>query len=95
MSDIYDVVLTKRAERNLEKVPKHIVRKLQSWIDSVEYSGLNAVKNISGYHNEPLKGERLGQWSIRLSKAYRAIYVIHQNDNVEIIKIMEVNKHDY
>ncbi|OGT44499.1 MAG: hypothetical protein A3F42_01620 [Gammaproteobacteria bacterium RIFCSPHIGHO2_12_FULL_37_34] len=76
-------------------MPLHIVRKLQSWIDDVEDTGLSEVKKISGYHDEPLKGNRTGQRSIRLSKAYRAIYIIDQEGKIEIVKILEVSKHDY
>ncbi len=48
---------------------------------------------IPGYHDEPLKWERTGQRSIRLSKAYRAFYVEH--DDMVIVEVIEVNKHDY
>ncbi len=47
----------------------------------------------SWYHDEPLKGQRIGQRSIRLSKSYRAIYIEH-NDDI-IIEVIEVNKHEY
>ncbi len=93
--DIFKAILTKPAKRDLLKVPLHIVRKLQAWIDDVEDAGLHEVRKISGYHDEPLKGNRTGQRSIRLSKAYRAIYIIDQQDKIEIVKLLEVNKHDY
>jgi proteic killer suppression protein len=54
-----------------------------------------AVRKIPGFHDEPLKGDRKGQRSIRLSKAYRAIYVIGNSGNIEIAEIIEVHKHDY
>lgn len=92
---IFKVVLTKLAKRALLKMPLHIVRKLQAWIDDVENAGLTEVRKIPGYHDEPLKGNRTGQRSIRLSKAYRAIYVIDQNGKIEIVKVLEVSKHDY
>ncbi len=79
----------------LLKMPLHIVRKLQAWIDDIENTGLNEVKKIPGYHDEPLKGNRIGQRSIRLSKAYRAIYVIDKEGKIAIVKVLEVNKHDY
>lgn len=56
---------------------------------------LGEVRKIPGYHDEPLKGTRTGQRSIRLSKAYRAIYEIDQEGKIEIVKVLEVNKHDY
>lgn len=93
--DIFSVILTKPAKRDLLNVPLHIVKKLQSWIDKVENDGLNVAKKIPGYHDEPLKGKRAGQRSIRLSKAYRAIYILDLEGKVEIVKVLEVNKHDY
>ncbi len=51
-------------------------------------------QKIKGYHDEPLKGKRKGQRSIRLSKSYRAIYTIKKNE-IEFVSIEEVNKHDY
>lgn len=93
--DIFKVILANSAKRALLKMPLHIVRKLQSWIDDVEDVGLREVRKISAYHDEPLKGKRAGQRSIRLSKAYRAIYIIDQEGKIEIIKLLEVSKHDY
>jgi proteic killer suppression protein len=93
--DIFKVVLTRQAQQNLVKLPSHIVHKLLAWVDDVENAGLSEVRKIPGYHDEPLKGSRIGQRSIRLNKAYRAIYVISQEGKIEIVKVLEVNKHDY
>jgi proteic killer suppression protein len=93
--DIYKVVLSRDAKRDLLKVPLHIVRKLQGWVDDIEYSGLCKTRKIPGYHDELLKGKRLGQRSIRLSKSYRAIYILDHENKIEIVKVLEVNKHDY
>jgi proteic killer suppression protein len=56
---------------------------------------LESVRKIKGFHDEPLKGKRLGQRSIRLNKSYRAIYVIDRDGGVEIVEVQEVNKHEY
>lgn len=93
--DIFKVILTKPVKRILLKMPLHIVRKLQAWIDDVEDVGLSEVRKIPGYHDEPLKGDRGGQRSIRLSKAYRAIYIIDHEGQIEVVKLPEVSKHDY
>lgn len=69
--------------------------KLQSWIEAIGISGLREVRKLKGYHDEPLKGSREGQRSIRLSKAYRAIYVVDVTRTVHFVEITEVNKHDY
>ena len=92
---LYHVKLTKRARKNLEKVPLQIVFKLQSWVDAIKRFGMNHVRKIPGYHDEPLKGDREGQRSIRLNKAYRAFYIEAKNKDIYLISIIEVNKHEY
>jgi proteic killer suppression protein len=89
------VELSKQAQKDLQKIPEHIKTKLLVWIDSVEQLGVYQVRKIPGYHDEPLKGNRLGQRSIRLSKAYRAIYTMTPKGSMELITVEEVNKHDY
>jgi len=96
MGNIYTVRLTKQAIKNLKKLPIHIVLKLQVWIDGVINDGLNEVRKISGYHDEPLQGDRVGQRSIRLNRAYRAIYIVEEPTNsVSFVEIIEVTKHEY
>lgn len=87
--------MSPKAKNNLRAVPVYIARKVGTWIDSVAHDGLLVVRKIPGFHDEPLKGTRKGQRSIRLSKAYRAIYIVGKKEDVEIAEIIEVNKHDY
>lgn len=89
------VELTKNAQKNLVTVPGYIKDKLLFWIDAVERLGIHQVRKTPGFHDEPLKGDRKGQRSIRLNKAYRAIYTEDQRKRVHIISIIEVNKHEY
>jgi len=91
----YQIDLTKDAQDDLIKVPVYIKEKLLLWVDAVERVGLNNIRKIPGYHDEPLKGKRKGQRSIRLNKAYRAIYVENEQQEIVIISILEVNKHEY
>lgn len=94
MNDIFDAILTTKATRDLKKVPLHIALKLQAWIDAVGHKGLYEVRKIAGYHDEPLKGNRKGQRSIRLNVAYRAIYTIKKG-MISFVEVQEVNKHEY
>lgn len=89
------VFLSKRATKDIRIVPKFIAVKLQAWVDLVENSGLSEARKIPGFHDEPLKGKRAGQRSIRLSIAYRAIYTTLKDGQYEIVTIEEVNKHVY
>ncbi len=89
------VVLTKQAQKDLTKIPQSIRESLAFWINKVVFEGLADVRKIGGYHDESLKGDRKGQRSIRLNKAYRAIYILTDSDEIELVTIIEVNKHQY
>ena len=81
-------------EKALRKLPKHVLVKLHLWVSLVGTHGLENVRRIPGYHDEPLSGTRLGQRSIRLSRSYRAFYRFVQGE-IELVDVFEVNKHDY
>lgn len=89
------VELSKRAMKELRRVPRFIAVKLKAWVDSVETVGLLETRKVPGYHDEPLKGERRGQRSIRLSRSYRAIYTETRQLKISIVTVAEVHKHDY
>jgi toxin HigB-1 len=93
--NIFNVLFNEKLKRSLKKLPIYIVIKLEQWISAVAHDGLLEVRKQLGYHDEPLKGKRKGQRSIRLSKSYRAIYEINEKGETAIIEIVEVNKHDY
>lgn len=94
MPGITHVELTQKVKKQLQKLPKYIVENLIMWVESIENDGLEEVRRIPGYHDEPLLGQRKGQRSIRLSRAYRAIYEV-KKDRIEFIEVQEVHKHDY
>ncbi len=87
------ILIAKKAQKQLAKLPKHIVKKFQTWVLLVESNGIEEVRVIPGFHDEPLIGTRSGQRSVRLSRSYRAIYKEHE-DGI-IIEVIEVNKHEY
>lgn len=93
--NIFQVIISRQAEKDLKSVPGHIAFKLQLWIDGVQNEGLHEMRRRSGFHDEPLKGKREGQRSIRLNKGYRAIYKIGSNGIIHFIEVVEVNKHAY
>lgn len=98
---VYDAVvirsvrLSRRAEKDLERVPGHIVLKLQGWVEAVKYEGLERVRRIPGYHDEPLEGIWRGHRSIRLNRAYRAIYRITAEGSLELVYVERITKHEY
>ncbi|MEY4615166.1 MAG: hypothetical protein RJB66_126 [Pseudomonadota bacterium] len=93
MAVLTTVGLTKFAEKQLKKVPLQIREALRYWAESVERLGIREVRKLAGYQDEPLKGNRKGQRSVRLNRAYRAIYV-EINNGIEVT-VIEVNKHEY
>ncbi len=93
----YIVNVSTDAEKDLKKIPKNLVVKLALWVKQVNNEGITQVRKMKGYHDEPLKGDRKGQRSIRLNKAYRAIYTEYDEGRIDLnyIEIDEVNKHEY
>ena len=89
------VVLGRRVIKGLSRLPRHVAEKLYEWVGAVGFLGLEEVRKIAGYHDEQLKGDRKGQRSIRLSRAYRALYVVTHDGAAEVAVIEEVTKHDY
>lgn len=82
-----------KIEKNLNKLPLHILHKFRLLVDLVNNNGIAETRKIAGFHDEPLQGDHKGQRSIRLNKAYRAIYT--EDKQSIIITVIEVNKHDY
>lgn len=87
------ILRSKRFEKDLDRVPEIIQMKVIDWIEFIETLGIREVRRRSGYHDESLKGNRMGQRSVRLNRAYRLIYK-EMNECVEIL-LLEVNKHEY
>jgi len=85
----------KSVEKQLDRIPTVIARKFRLWVVFVEESGIREVRKQKGFHDEPLHGKRKGQRSVRLNKAYRAIYIEHENQKLKLIEVIEVNKHEY
>ena len=92
---IHEVRISRSAEKQLRRVPPHGADKLQVWVELVVTSGLEKARRVPGYHDESLKGQRTGQRSIRLSRAYRAIYEVVKDGSVEFVFLEEVSKHEY
>ena len=89
------VAWDRAVDRQLSRIPELIVRKFRIWVALVEESGIREVRKHKGFHDEPLKGQRQGQRSVRLNIDYRAIYIERGTGRLELIEVLEVNKHDY
>ncbi len=89
------VELSRGAQKDLQRTPLPIVVRFRAWVDDVERVGLEEARKRPGYHDEPLRGTRAGQRSIRLNRAWRAIYVQHRDGAITLVEVREVNKHEY
>ena len=93
MGTITKIITTRSFERQLERVPDFIQRKVISWTFFVESLGIAETMKSPGWHDEPLKGSRRGQRSVRLNRAYRLIYrIVEKQIHLELL---EVHKYDY
>lgn len=95
MKQAVQVKFSRLAEKQLYKLPLHIQEDVRAWIIAVTEYGMRVIRKKSGYHDEPLKGNRYGQRSIRLNRSYRLIYAETTEGQILLIVIIEVNKHDY
>lgn len=87
------VLVTRFAQKQIEKLPLYIIEALRYWTETVQLIGLRETRKLPGYHDEPLLGRRSKQRSVRLNRSYRLIYTEIQS-GVEVL-IIEVSKHDY
>lgn len=92
---IYKVSISEKVLRKLKKIPSHVLKNLTDWVVDIENLGLEVTRRVPGYHDEPLKGQWEGYRSVRLNKAYRAIYRIDDKNEVRLVTVIEVNKHVY
>jgi toxin HigB-1 len=88
------VELSSLVKKQLKKLPAHIVVSFQNWVEDVEERGVEEVRKIPGYHDEPLRGELKGLRSIRLSRGYRAYYRI-VDGQVKFVNVERIDKHEY
>jgi proteic killer suppression protein len=87
------VVIAPSAYKTLSKAPNHVQRKFEEWVRQLDAMGLQRTSQQKGWHDEPLKGSRKGQRSIRLNNQWRAIYTIEQHQLY--CHVLEVTPHDY
>lgn len=88
------VRISKSAEKQILKLPIYIQEAVRTWVLQIDLEGIERVRKIPGYRDKALSGLRLGQRCVRLNRAYRLFYEVIEND-ITVILIVEVNKHDY
>lgn len=84
---------SRKANKQLKKVPKSILSEYEVWKRVIELSGPNTLRKMPGYKDHALKGEWDGARSSYLNKQWRVIYFV-QKKEVQVF-VLEVNAHDY
>ena len=95
------IIFQRQVQKALKKLPVHIIKNLQKWAIQVEELGIEEIRKIPGYHDEPLRGDRKGQRSVRLSRSYRTFHIEYvevdttRQEIIDIVSVEEVSKHEY
>lgn len=80
---IFDGYFSKKSPKSIQHIA---LRKLILINSAIKLKDLQVPP---GNHLEPLSGDRIGQWSIRINKKYRIVFIPINNGsdyiNVEII----------
>jgi mRNA-degrading endonuclease RelE of RelBE toxin-antitoxin system len=87
------VLESKDVVKALKKVPVNIRSNYLYWKKLIVNEGLNKLAGIRGFNFEKLRGDRTGQYSCRLSREYRIIFEI-RNEELCVL-VLEINKHEY
>ena len=83
----------RRVTRQLDSVPKEVLKRYEKWKDIVAVSGPQGLRLIKGFHDESLLGEWKGCRSSRLGIQYRVIYKVVR-DQV-LVQVISLTAHDY
>jgi proteic killer suppression protein len=90
---MWEVLEHRSIARTCKKLPERVVKKYELWKDIVFRHGPDKLREFPGFHDEKLKGDRLGQRSSRLSLQYRVIYTVERD--IVTVKVIDINAHKY
>ena len=79
--------------KTCRKLPPAVLKKYELWKNLIFRHGPDILREFPGFHDEKLKGSRIGQRSSRLSLQYRVIYKVERD--VITVYVLEINPHDY
>lgn len=81
--------VTKLLSKN--RLPTSVKEKFAKWTNEVESKGLDEVKKISGYHDEPIISQA-GRRSVRMSDGYRVCYEMIIENGLTLLKIITISQ---
>lgn len=83
----------RKVEKQLDAVPRDILKRYEKWLDIAMISGPPGLRAIKGFRDEALSGEWKGHRSSRLSIQYRVIYRVVASS--QVFQVVSVTAHDY
>jgi mRNA-degrading endonuclease YafQ of YafQ-DinJ toxin-antitoxin module len=83
----------RRMEKQLDTVPREILKRYEKWKDIAIISGPPGLKLIKGFHDEALRGEWRGYRSSRLGLQYRVIYRLIPKQ--ALFQVVHITPHEY
>jgi mRNA-degrading endonuclease YafQ of YafQ-DinJ toxin-antitoxin module len=83
----------RRVAKQLDAVPREILKRYEKWKDIAMISGLAGLKLIKGFHDEALRGEWQRYRSSRLGSKYRVIYRVIPEQS--LFQLVHITPHDY
>jgi len=90
---MWEIYEHRRVSKQLDSLPKDVLKRYEKWKDIVTISGPQGLRKIKGLHDESLRGEWKEHRSSRLNQQYRVIYRI---EKVKVlIQVVNVTPHDY
>lgn len=75
------------------KLPLPVVEKYELWKKTILEHGPDKLREMPGYHDEKLQGERAGERSSRLNLQYRVIYSVERA--IVSVYVIEITPHKY
>lgn len=90
---MWTVYENRRASKQLDSIPKDVLKRYEKWKDIVAISGPQGLRKIKGLHDESLSGEWKNHRSSRLNQQYRVIYKV-EKDQI-LVEVVSVTPHDY
>ena len=80
-------------EKQLDTVPREILKRYEKWKDIAAISGPPGLRLIKGLHDEALRGQWQGYRSSRLGLQYRVIYRLFSKQF--LFQVEHITPHDY
>lgn len=90
---MWTVYESRKAEKAIDKLPKHVLEKYEFWKSTIQISGPKGVQAFPGFKDHALTGQWKGNRSSYLNDSFRVIYSVEGNEIR--VDVEDVTHHDY